>query len=338
MGRTASVSVLLLRPLVGALAPQPEGLTQWLRVVELTPEILADPEARVSPKQFSDAWAELARLVADPLVALRIADECASVPFGIVEYVCRAASTLGDALRLWARYLNLLCGVIEVSAVEEADRGCTLQVIARQEAHAPLSQELCFALLLAKIRPIIPSPLGVHSVEFSHRSSGDPEVYRAWFGAPVHFGAARTQMRLASGAGALPLLTGDPALLEILRRHADDVEARDRGRPPLTTQLRRILPDALREDGDDLDRVARRLGLGARSLQRRLKQEGTSFAAVRDELRRELADRYLDDELSIAEISFLLGFSEPSAFFRAFKRWTGQTPLESRERRRLSLS
>ena len=67
-----------------------------------------------------------------------------------------------------------------------------------------------------------------------------------------------------------------------------------------------------------------------RSLQRRLKEENTSFNAVREQVRRELTQRYLADNLSISEISFLLGFSEPSAFFRAFKRWTGMTPIEAR--------
>jgi AraC-like DNA-binding protein len=76
--------------------------------------------------------------------------------------------------------------------------------------------------------------------------------------------------------------------------------------------------------------MAKRLGLTARSLQRRLQDEGTSFQALRDETRRSLADRYLGQGLSVAEISFLLGFSEPSAFFRAFKRWTGLTPVERR--------
>jgi len=80
--------------------------------------------------------------------------------------------------------------------------------------------------------------------------------------------------------------------------------------------------------------VAKQLGLTVRSLQRRLKDAGTSFQAAREDVRRTLAQRYLDDGLAIAEISFLLGFSEPSAFFRAFKRWTGLTPLERRAERR----
>jgi len=97
--------------------------------------------------------------------------------------------------------------------------------------------------------------------------------------------------------------------------------------------VKRVLHEVLRTDDAQVDLVAKRLGLTGRSLQRRLKDEGTSFQTVREEVRRELARRYLDDGLAIAEISFLLGFSEPSAFFRAFKRWTGETPVAHRQRR-----
>jgi AraC-like DNA-binding protein len=93
-----------------------------------------------------------------------------------------------------------------------------------------------------------------------------------------------------------------------------------------------VLREALRTDEGHVEVVAKRLGLTARSLQRRLKDENTSFNAVREDVRQQLSRRYLEEGLSIAEISFLLGFSEPSAFFRAFKRWTGLTPVEARRR------
>jgi len=99
---------------------------------------------------------------------------------------------------------------------------------------------------------------------------------------------------------------------------------------PLTDQVRRALRGALRSDDAQLEAVAKRLGMTGRSLQRRLRDEGTVFQTLRDELRKDLADRYLGQGMSFAEISFLLGFSEPSAFFRAFKRWTGLTPFERR--------
>jgi AraC-like DNA-binding protein len=85
-------------------------------------------------------------------------------------------------------------------------------------------------------------------------------------------------------------------------------------------------------DSRTIERIARELGLTPRSRQRRLKDEGSSFQVVRDEVRRELAISYLERRLPVTEIAFLLGFSDPSAFCRAFKRWTGVPPLESRGR------
>jgi AraC-like DNA-binding protein len=134
------------------------------------------------------------------------------------------------------------------------------------------------------------------------------------------------------------LVSADPSLLAILARAADDLRATSRDEPPLSAQVKRVLGEALRTDDAQIGLVAKKLGLTARSLQRRLKDEGTSFQGAREDVRRALATRYLDEDLSIAEISFLLGFSEPSAFFRAFKRWTGLTPVESRARRRATAS
>ena len=134
----------------------------------------------------------------------------------------------------------------------------------------------------------------------------------------------------------VPLATSDPNLLGILSRRADELSTRA-GEPPLTVQVRRVLAPAFRSNDAQIDRVARKLGLTARSLQRRLKDEGSSFQEIREEAKRVLAQRYLDDDLAITEISFLLGFSEPSAFFRAFKRWTGLTPIEGRTMRRAAV-
>jgi AraC-like DNA-binding protein len=187
---------------------------------------------------------------------------------------------------------------------------------------------------VAATRELCVTPPRLVKVELTHRTQGDPAAYRRWFDAPVSFGAGATQLVFARSALDVPLRTADPQLLAILSRHAEELAARDRSLPPMIAQVERVLRKALRSDDAQVERVARELGLTGRSLQRRLKDEGTSFQLVRDKVRRELASRYLEDELSMAEISFLLGFSEPSAFFRAFKRWTGLTPLESRARAR----
>jgi len=325
-----SVSVVLVRPLAAAIGSA--GLDAFWGATDLTPQMLADGDARISPAQFCVAWAEALRLTGNRALPLAIAGATPPGAFGIVEYVCRSAPTLGEALRQWVRYLNLLDDAVTVGLVVEGDRAL-LRVERESEAPAPASHELCWALVARHARELATRPFRVIAVELAHRAPADVAPFRAWFDAPVVFDAATTQLVLPASALDAALVSADPALLAILTRAADELAKQTPADPLLTAQVKRALGEALRSDDAGVDAIAKRLGLTGRSLQRRLEDEGTTFKQVREDVRRELAQRYLDDGLAIAEISFLLGFSEPSAFFRAFKRWTGQTPLEARAAR-----
>ena len=330
-----TVSVLLVRPVVFAVGSA--GLSAFWGATDLTPQIVADDDARISAAQFCVAWAEGMRLAGDRQLALRIAAATPAGAFGIVEYVCRSAPTLGDALRRWVRYLNLLDDAVTVGLAVEGDRAY-LRVERESEAPAPASHELCWALVAKYARELSAVPFRLVAVELAHPPPGDVAAYRTWFDAPVVFDAERTQLVMPASALDASLVSSDPALLAILTRAADDLAKRTSTDPTMTAQVKRVLHEALRGDEATVDDVAKRIGMTGRSLQRRLKDEGTSFNDVREDVRRELARRYLDDGLAIAEISFLLGFSEPSAFFRAFKRWFGETPLAHKRRAAASLA
>ena len=323
-----TVSVLLVRPLVRALGADLGGF--W-RATDLTAAIVADDDARISAAQFCVAWAEAVRASGDRALALAIAGATPPGAFGIVEYVCRSCPTLGAALRQWVRYLNLLDDAVEVGLDVDGDRAY-LHVVRDSEAPAPASHELCWALVARQAHELTTVPFRLHAIELTHPAPDDVARYRAWFDAPVIFGAATTRMIFPRAALDACLTSSDPTLLAILTRAADELTRTLATDPSLTARVKRALHDLLRTDDAQVEVVAQRLGLTARSLQRRLKDESTSFADLRDAVRRELARRYLDDGLAIAEISFLLGFSEPSAFFRAFKRWTGEAPLAHRRR------
>ncbi|MFO0658260.1 MAG: helix-turn-helix transcriptional regulator [Polyangiaceae bacterium] len=124
-------------------------------------------------------------------------------------------------------------------------------------------------------------------------------------------------------------------LSRVIERHA---EALLLSLPELSSgvadRVRQALANGLSDGGVTLAEVAKRLKMSERSLQRKLASEGVSFDALLDEIRRDLALRYLSDRnIAIAEVAFLLGYSEPSPFHRAFKRWTGTTPSEARRAR-----
>jgi AraC-like DNA-binding protein len=326
----AKVSAVLVRPLVQALEALPEALDRFWRATDLTPQMVADPEARVSPAQFCVAWAEATRLSGDPALALRIAETTPPGAFGVVEYLCRAAPTLRDALTQWVRYLGILDDSVEVGLVD-LGADVALRVTRESEAPAPASHELCFALVVLNARNTVADGFSPVEVRFRHLApQGQMDRYRGFFGASVRFEAEHTELVFPRRVLDAPLMTADPNLLAVLLPAAEAKRERSSNDPPLTDQIRSALRAALSSDDAELPRMARQVGLTARSLQRRLRDEGTSFQALRDETRLALADRYLGQGLSAAEISFLLGFSEPSAFFRAFKRWTVLTPIERR--------
>lgn len=331
-----SVSALLVQPLVLAVASVPNALDEFFAATDLTHALLADVDARVTPAQLCVGWAQAIRLSGDATLALRIAEATPAGAFGVVEYVCRAAPTVGDALTQWVRYLRILNDAVTVGLVESGN-AVHLRVLEDCEARAPASHELCFALVAARLRELATRPMPLVGVEFSHRVA-DRASYERFFGAPVRFGAETTQLSFQRAALASPLKTADPTLLAILTRAADGIATPRTADRPFTAQVRRVLASALRSNEGHVDAVAKHLAVTTRSLQRRMKEEGSSFNAIREEVRRDLAHRYIDEGMALSEVAFLLGFSEPSAFFRAFKRWTGLTPLESKTRRAAAAS
>jgi len=337
---------VLVRPLVIAMANDEAALRTFYRATDLTPELVADTEARMSAAQFCVAWAQAIELSREPALALRLADAIPHGAFGVVEYVCRSAPTLRDAITSWVRYLGLLDDAVRVALVppsEGADGLSALRVVEESEAPAPASHELCFAVIARHGAGMLGPRFATRGVRFTHRVRKEVAGrYERFFGCDVRFDAAHTEMLFTPEVLDASLPTSDPSLLAILVRAAESQRKERPAGLPLTTEVRRLLATAAGEpqrspiastDGAELEVIAKKLGLGGRSLQRRLKDEGTSFQALRDETRQTLADRYFEQGLSIAEVSFLLGFSEPSAFFRAFKRWTGLTPIEWRASR-----
>lgn len=319
------VSTLLVRPLLFAVGSVgPAALDELFRVTGLTAEICADADARIEADSLRAAWREAIRLTGDPLLPLHLATALPPGALGIVEYLVRCASTVGEALALGLRYLNILDAVAHAELVD-GEREAELELLVLVDS--PIPHESCFAAVVGQGRVLAGEGFRPVAVDFTHHPAGGRDVYEAFFRAPVRFGAPATRLVLSRASLDVPLATADPNLLPILVRHAEELLARCQGpAPTMTEQARQVIARLLRRNQHDVEQVAAELGVTARSLQRRLKEEGTTFQAVRDELRCELAITYLRGGASTAEVSFLLGFSEASAFFRAFKRWTGTTP------------
>ena len=152
-----------------------------------------------------------------------------------------------------------------------------------------------------------------------------------FFGCPVHFGTDRDALMVSRDSLEIPNRLGDDSVSRFFDSHLDkELQALDQ-EPQLATRVRAQVSQRLSQGVPTISEVARSIGMSGRTLQRRLGDEGVTFQDTVDAARRELAERLLRvTDYSLAEVAFLTGFSEQSAFTRAFKRWAGQTPRSFR--------
>lgn len=262
----------------------------------------------------------------EPAIGLRIAEGIGPQHFGVVGYAGRTCATLADALQRLERYQGL---VYDVNPVRVRAEGNLLLLEWGTERGRPgqLVDETGVAALVQLARRICDQALLPSEVHFVNPSPADIGAYLDFFGCPVRFGQPATRLSLPSAYLQLPLQQADPALLELLDEQAEGF-LRQRGHSALLHSCQQALARLLPEGRGNIADLAGQLNRSPRTLQRHLQAEGSSFQQLLDDTRRQLAERYLSDAaLPLGEIAARLGFSEQSAFSRAFRHWYGTAPL-----------
>ncbi len=311
----------------------------------------ADPDARITLALETQLWDEAARLTGDDAFGLHAAEGIRQGSFDVLDYAVRTAPTLRAALERLARYNRLVHDAAVFSLHERAGERAGDDLVriehalriagARQSRHAA---EFTVASIIIIGGQMLGQRLHARAAELTSPAPASPAIaaeHARVLGVAPRWGQRVNALELPRATLEQPLAAADPALSSVIERHAEALLAR-RPAPGDTTaeRVRRLLAEVLGQGGQapeegaaSLAAVAARLHASERSVQRRLADEGTSFDALLDEVRHGLALQFLGDpRIAIAEIAYLLGYSEPSAFHRAFKRWTGKTPSELRRR------
>jgi AraC-like DNA-binding protein len=256
---------------------------------------------------------------------LRLAQETPLGAYPLIDYLIVTSSSVGEGMRRYARNARLTGAALRIE-IREDER--PIRVIIECPGSDP-EYSICLSLL--HLRREAAGSLRAEYVSFAHQPD-DPAEFEEAFGCPVHVNAAWSGIALSLEAWQLPFRRRDPILQGVLERHAAEVLARIPAGDDVVSGLRRVLAKRVAGGDTHVSAVARDLGTSARTLQRRLADAGVSYQAILDQSRCEAAERHLGDaSLSIAEVSWLLGYSEPSAFHRAFKRWRGVSPQAFRQ-------
>lgn len=256
---------------------------------------------------------------------------------GAVGLACRSCATLADAFACHGRFQHLTNRTAEY-VVARSDEALTITEHRFGEARlgSLLVSDYTMLIAVQLLRSVSAAPLRVLEVR-SRRASmpeGERAQYERFLGAPVVCGAARAQLKLDPSAALAPVVTADEELAtwfeKVLRRAAGSAA----GEPQLLLDVRKQVRLRLFQGAPTAAAVAKALGLGARTFQRRLAAHGVTFAALLEETRRMMAEDLLADaSVSLAEVAYLLGYTDAASFYRAFRRWHDTTPAEFRKAR-----
>jgi AraC-like DNA-binding protein len=252
----------------------------------------------------------------------------------MLEFILRTAPTVRDALAGFSRYASMQNDIMIISLGERGgDMFIEQKVPGAPQGLGRHGNEHFVAKMLYEARRTLDRDVWPRRVWLAHTAPTDTrELVRVLGTERIEFEAAANGLGFDRAILDLPFKTADPALFDVLKRHAQQVTPA-RAENALLEQLRQILRGQLPRGVPELAQVARAMGLSPRTLQRRLADEKLTFAEVVDGLRRELAQAYLrEPDRALGEIAFLLGYTELRAFLRAFKRWTGTTPSSYRKR------
>lgn len=312
-----------------------EGLDrgELLRQAGLRESDLSDPDARIPLLRFLALWRAVLAILNRPDVGVRFGAEIRVRDVGLVGYLMLNSPTLGDALERVVRFGRILDEDYPPRLVVDGDRAEYRWEPYRQLVIAPerlWDHEL--AGHLAVIRELVGLDLRPVAVHLPYTDPPrDLSAHRDFFRAPLEFGSDHSGLVFKREHLDLPIRSADATLGRYLEQHAEGVLEELAPDGGLVEKVERALWAEMKEGHLELERVASALAMSPRTLQRRLQSDGTSFSELREEFRRRMATLLLEDrELAVYEVAFLLGYSEPSTFYRAFRRWTDSSPRQFR--------
>ena len=266
-------------------------------------------------------------------LVFRYASEIETDDIGALGLAAKSAPVLGDTLRRLERYFRLVTDTAAYRLVETGDQALFIFEGFTEERRAlPLRNECALAAVARNIKAFGGPALSFDLVSFKHSCRDDPARFAAFFECDVRFDADMNAIVLHRDMLCLPNRLGDRGISDFLTQHLDTEIARLSDRSPLKEEVLRHISNSLSTGVPLATDIARQMGMSERTLYRRLSDENLSFRNVVQDAQSALARELLSEtSCSISEIAFLTGFSEQSAFSRAFKRWVGEAPARFRQ-------
>ncbi|HEY7220244.1 MAG TPA: AraC family transcriptional regulator [Candidatus Binatia bacterium] len=328
------ISATVMTGLLDALRTAGADPEEFIRQVGLDNTVLHNADGFLPCSAYGRALEEAARLTSDACFGLHFGERSNPKKIGPLAYAVLNSPTIAAAFETAGRYLHVHNEAAQVAFSVEGELAYLRYTLANLDLKEPRQfNEYSMAVGLNTLRIMAGSHWTPREVHFAHKKPEQTAEHARIFKSPVLFNCTDNALVMESEFCHQPVPAADPNLFRIMRRYLDDVLSRAPREDELLASIRKTIAEVMRDGSPDIARVAKRSALSPRTLQRRLRNCGVEFKALVDDTRRRFALEYLkDSENTLTEIAFLLGYSEVSAFSRAFKRWTGITPLDHRRK------
>jgi AraC-like DNA-binding protein len=295
---------------------------------------ISNPEGFIACADFAEILEEAARETGDDCFGLHFGERSNPKNLGPLTYVALNSPTIAVALGNLGRYLSLYNEAAVVSLAVEGSWAYAQHVLKDLE-NARQHNEYSLAVGLNLTRLMAGSDWAPVEVRFAHKAPHETAEHTRVFRAPVSFGRPANTFVLEREFIERQVPGADQRLYPVLKQYLDRVLKEMPRESSLLASVRRAVGESMRDGAPKLGSVAKRLGVSARTLQRQLREQGLDFKGLVDDTRQRFSQSYLRDRKNtLTEVAYLLGYSEVSAFNRAFKRWTGSTPSDYRRQAR----
>ncbi|HET8563134.1 MAG TPA: AraC family transcriptional regulator [Candidatus Binatia bacterium] len=328
------ISVAATAGLLEAITAAHGDPDQILRRLGLERSAFRNSETFIATSIFARILEEAARATADDCFGLHFGEHYNPKNIGPLAYVVFNSPTLAVAIENAERYLHIHNEAANMSFGIEGEQAYLRLLLADLAIESPRQHhEYGMAVALNTLRIMAGSNWAPREVQFAHEAPAQTSEHLRVFGAPVLFGCPSNAFVIEREFVERQVPAADPRLYRIMKQHVERALSEMPREDDLLASIRKAIAESMRDGDPTLARVAKSVAMSPRTVQRRLKEYGVEFKELMEDTRRRFALNYLKDRKTrLTEIAFLLGYSEVSAFNRAFKRWTGATPLKYRHK------
>lgn len=333
------VSTTVLKQMYLYLDSLEVDIPAFLQSLGLEPTLVDAPDAYIPIETYLLIQDQAAEYVVDPYFGLHMGEYAEAGSWSILGYLMMNCSTLGEAFEKSSRYHRIIGNLI---SAEPKFRFKKIKMVFSTPPHAPEMSRHCFEATFSSSVRLMHSLTGKDlcpvEVTFIYPEPASTAEYERIFQCPIHFGHKHNSLSIDPGIINTPIRLANPDLKVKFENYTREFLAQMDLHKKHSRQVTKIILANLDDDSLTIKDVAREMSVSVRTLQNYLREEGVAFTDLLLDIRERLAKQYLRQDYSVEEITYLLGYSEPSVFRKAFKHWLGVTPRQFREQSTLEVN